>query len=200
MNLHAKTERVAHLARRYVESVRAAPLDATTRQWVADALEPAELELWERITPADQRESVAVARRLDVALAGTAERSDPRWRAAALLHDAGKQCSGFGTVGRTAITMGAAVVGAARLRGWVDAPQPLRARIGRYVAHDECGAALLREAGVRPEVAAWAGAHHRPQHWNDTTIPRPVCQALAAADGEPSPPPTATRPPAAPPD
>ena len=86
----------------------------------------------------------------------------------------------------------AATVGAARLRGWVDGHHPLRARIGRYVAHDDVGAALLHDAGARPEVAAWAGAHHRPDRWTSTGIPPAVCQALAAADGEP---PAPARPP-----
>jgi hypothetical protein len=188
MNVRATTRRVAHLATRYVESVRARPLDPTTRQWVAATLEPAELDVWERLSAADQREGVAVARRLDVALGATPERSDPRWRAAALLHDAGKQRSGFGTVARTAVTVFAATVGTARLRRWVDNPHPVRARIGRYVAHDDVGATLLHDAGARPEVAAWAGAHHRPDRWNSTGIPPAVCQALAAADGEPPPP------------
>jgi len=188
MNVRTQGRRLAHLATRYVESVRARPLDPQTRRWVADALEPAELDVWERLTSADQGEGVAVARRLDVALDGTADGSDSRWRAAALLHDAGKQRSGFGTVGRTVVTVFAATVGATRLRRWVDAPQPLRARIGRYVAHDELGAALLHDAGARPEVAAWAGAHHRPHRWDRTGIPLAVCRALAAADGEPPPP------------
>ncbi len=185
MSARAPGPRVAHLVRRYVESVRARPLDHQTRRWAADALEPEELAVWEGMGLVDQAEGVAVARRVDVALAGTPEASDSRWRAAALLHDAGKQASGFGTAGRTVVTIVAALLGTSRLRGWVDPANPIRARMGRYVAHDELGAALLHAAGARPEVAAWAGAHHRPARWNATAIPVPVCRALAAADGEP---------------
>jgi hypothetical protein len=54
------------------------------------------------------------------------------------------------------------------------------------VAHDDLGAALLRDTGARIEVAAWAEAHHRPDRWADTGIPLAVCRALAAADGEPT--------------
>jgi len=194
MSARAAGSRVAHLARRYVESVRVRPLDHQTRRWVAGALEPEELAVWEGMGPVDQAEGVAVARRVDVALAGTPEACDPRWRAAALLHDAGKQASGFGAVGRTVVTMAATLLGTARMRGWVDAPNPVQARMGRYVAHDELGAALLREAGARPEVAAWAGAHHRPARWDTTAIPVPVCRALAAADGEPPTPGRSGRP------
>jgi hypothetical protein len=200
MSVRAQTQRVAHLATRYVQSVRARPLDPATRRWVADALEPAELGVWETLTPADQAEGVAVARRLDAALAGTSDVFDSRWRAAALLHDAGKQTSGFETVGRTIVTVVAVVVGTARMRGWVDARHPRQARMGRYVAHDDLGAALLRDAGARPEVAAWAGAHHRPPRWAATTIPPAVCWALAAADGEPQTPGLAAAPTVTPPE
>jgi hypothetical protein len=179
--------RPVHLVARFFESLRARPLDDATRAWVADALEPAELAVWQGMGGVDQAEGAAVARRLDLALAGTPEASDPRWRAAALLHDAGKQQSGFGPVGRSVVTAVAVVAGPARLRGWVDSPSPIRARMGRYVGHDELGAESLRRAGARPEVAAWAGAHHRPSLWSATGIPGPVCWALAAADGEPAP-------------
>ena len=62
----------------------------------------------------------------------------------------------------------------------------MRARMGRYVAHDDLGGALLRDAGARAEVAAWAEAHHRPERWAGTGIPPAVCRALAEADGEPT--------------
>jgi hypothetical protein len=178
--------RPVHLVSRFFESLRARRIDDATRGWVTDSLEPAELAVWQGMSGVDQAEGAAVARRLDVALAGTPEASDPRWRAAALLHDAGKQESGFGPVGRSVVTLVAVVAGPSRLRGWVDAPSPTRARMGRYVAHDELGAERLRRAGARPEVAAWAGAHHHPSRWAATGIPGPVCRALAAADGEPA--------------
>jgi HD domain-containing protein len=186
MSARAQAQRVTHLVTRYFESIRARPLDDATRRWVTDTLEPAELGVWEGMSPVDQAEGVAVARRLDAALAGTSEATDPRWRAAALVHDAGKQLSGYGTTGRTVTAITAMGLGSARLRRWVDAPGPVRARMGRYVAHDELGADLLRRAGARPEVAAWAGAHHQSARWTGTGIPASVCRALAAADGEPA--------------
>jgi HD domain len=176
----ARGHRMRHLATRYVSSVRARTLDDETAAWVADALEPAEREVWAGMSRADRAEGVAVAR----AFASVADDDDPRWRAAALLHDAGKQVSGYGTSGRVFATLVIAGVGKARARAWVDGAGRVRTRIGRYAAHDDLGADLLRAAGARPEVAAWAGAHHRPGRRRDTGIPEIVCRQLAAADGE----------------
>jgi hypothetical protein len=184
--------RVAHLVARFFTSLGARPPDPAAVAWVASVLEPAELRVWEEMGRADRAESVAVARRVEVALAGTDAASDSRWYAAALLHDAGKPLSGYGTIGRAAVTVAAAALGDARLRAWAGDPatrrssSSVRARMGRYVAHDELGALRLREAGVRPEVAAWADAHHRPGRWAATGIPSSICRALAAADGEPA--------------
>ena len=182
--LRTRGRRLAHLVARFLGSLRIARLDDATRAWVAGALEPAERRVWDGMAPVDQAEGVAVARRLETALGATPEGSDPRWRAAALVHDAGKQLSGLGTVARAIVTVVAAVLGEARLRRWVVAGDPVRTWMGRYVAHDDLGADLLRRDGARPEVAAWAGAHHRPARWPDTGIPADVCRALAAADGE----------------
>ena len=181
----ARGRRPVHLVERFLGSLRTRPLDDETRAWVAAALEPAEQSVWETMARVDQAEGVAVAQRLDEALTATSEAPDARWRAAALVHDAGKQLSGFGTVGRALVTLIAAALGDARLRRWARSPAGLRARMGRYVAHDDLGAELLARRGARPEVAAWAGAHHRPARWAATGIPPAVCRALAAADGEP---------------
>jgi putative nucleotidyltransferase with HDIG domain len=179
--------RATHLVARFFESVRAEPVGAVDVDWVAAALQPAELHAWQGMSRADRAESVAVARRLEVALANTPAATDTRWRGAALLHDVGKQASGYGTVGRVTVTVIATVVGKSRTREWVSASSPMRARVGRYVGHDDVGAALLREVGARPEIAAWAEAHHRREWWGGTGIPNAICRALALADGEPAP-------------
>ena len=174
-----------HLVTRFFASLWARPLDAATIAWVAEVLEPPEQQSFDEMPRADRAEAVDVARRAERALAPTPAAAAPRWLAAALLHDAGKQASGFGTVGRAAVTAVAVAVGDGRVRGWVTSPKPVPARMGRYIAHDDLGAELLRDRGARPEVVAWAGAHHRPGLWPTTGIPPEVCRALAAADGEP---------------
>jgi len=178
-------QRIAHLVARFFASLRARPLDAATVASVRDRLEPGERRVWESMPRADQADSVDVANALQRMLAGTAEAADARWPAAALLHDAGKQRSGYGTIARAVVTVIATVAGHERVRSWAGPGSSPRARMGRYVAHDDLGAAVLADAGARPEVAAWAAAHHRPDQWAGTGIPLPVCRALAAADGEP---------------
>jgi hypothetical protein len=168
------------LTTRYFTSLRARTLDDATAAWVAGALQPGEREVWSGMSRADRAEGVAVARAFGAASAD----EDPRWRAAALLHDAGKQVSGYGTFGRVFATLVIAGVGKARVREWADGTGRVRARVGWYAAHDDLGSELLRTAGARPEVAAWAAAHHRPDRWAGTGIPEAVCRQLAEADGE----------------
>lgn len=176
--------RIAHLVFRFFGSLRPRALDAETLAWVARALEPGELHVWEALGRADRAESVAVARRLEVALAGTADAADSTWTAAALLHDVDKQASAYEPIGRSVVTVVTAAAGGETVRGWAAAKSRVRARMGRYAAHDEIGAELLTGAGARPAVIAWAGAHHGPDQWDSTGIPLRVCRALARADGE----------------
>ena len=181
-----RAQRARHLATRFVGSLRARTLDDTTAAWVAATLEPEEQRVWDGMERADRAEGIAVARAFDAARVGTGPRAE-EWRAAALLHDAGKQVSGFGTFGRVLATVVTTGAGQTRARTWAARRGGWRARIGRYTAHDDLGADLLRAAGARPGVVAWAGAHHRPDRWPGTGLPEPVCRALADADGEPSP-------------
>ena len=177
--------RVAHLVSRFFGSLRPRAVGAETLAWVEGTLEPSELSVWEGLGRADRAESVWVARRLERALAGTVDAADSTWIAAALLHDVGKQASAYGPIGRSVVTVLRGVSGDEAARGWAAEPGPVRSRMGRYAAHDEVGADLLRVAGARPVVAAWAEAHHRPGRWESTGIPARVCRALADADGEP---------------
>jgi hypothetical protein len=166
--------RAAHLTTRFLMSLRPRAADESDRAWVQRALTPQELTVWETLGRADRAESLAVARRAAQALGPDA---DPRWLAAALLHDAGKTRAGLGTAARVGATVVAAAAGHGRARRWPN-------RVGRYIAHDDAGAAMLAAAGARNGVAAWAGAHHRPERWPETGIPAEICEILAVADGE----------------
>src|SRR6266550_2704546 len=105
--------RVAHLTTRFVTSLRPRAVDGGDRVWVQLVLTPSELTVWETLGRADRAESVAVARRAAQLLGPGA---DPRWLAAALLHDAGKTRAGLGTAARVGATAVAAVVGHGRAR------------------------------------------------------------------------------------
>jgi putative nucleotidyltransferase with HDIG domain len=168
--------RPGHLLRRFVSSLRARPLDEADLEFVRRSLRPEELDCWERLGRADRAESVATGRAVARTLGADA---DPRWIAAALLHDVGKAETTFGVIRRSVATVVATGVGARRARTW-------RGAFGRYVNHDELGASRLREAGARPEAVAWAAAHHRAERWSETGVPVEICEILAAADGEPT--------------
>jgi hypothetical protein len=166
--------RVSHLTTRFFGSLSPKRLDAGDEAWVRLSLTQPELTVWMQLGRADRAESVAVARETARELGPDA---DPRWIASALLHDVGKADSNLGPVRRAGATIVAAVVSHGRARTWPN-------RIGRYVNHDEIGAARLEAAGARPEAVAWAGAHHRPDRWARTGIPPEICALLARADGE----------------
>jgi putative nucleotidyltransferase with HDIG domain len=166
--------RLGHLVRRFFGSIRPRSLDASDLAFVQGALRPNELACWQELGPADRAESVATAR---AAVAALGSHVDPRWVAAALLHDVGKAQTGFGVIRRSGAT--ALAWGFPRARGWSGA-------IGRYLNHDEVGANRLRQAGARPEAVVWAAAHHRKGLWPSTGMPLGICEILAVADGEPS--------------
>jgi hypothetical protein len=165
---------VKHLTERFFGSLRARQPDAADEAWVGLHLTPEELAVWKTLGRADAAESLAVARRTVAALGPD---TDSTWIACALLHDVGKTDSHFGTFGRVFATVVAGAASHGRARHFNN-------RIGTYIAHDEIGEARLKAAGARPEAAAWAGAHHRPERWSSTGIPPEVCKVLAVADGE----------------
>jgi len=162
-----------HLARRFVRTLRPGPPSRADEAWVASVLTPVELDLWARLPNHDRRYSIRVARRVQRDLDGTEYAEDGRWLAAALLHDVGKLDASLGVVGRSLAT----VVGAVR-----PSVRQSSGRFGRYLRHDEIGAAMLRAAGGREEAVEWAGAHHHRDRWARTRIPLPVATALETAD------------------
>ena len=133
--------------------------------WLSDG----EHVLWSRLSDADRRHAVGVARRTVEVLGASTERAVV---AAALLHDIGKLESGFGPFRRAAATMAGKAWGRTRVSG----------RTGAYLRHDELGAALLREAGSAPLTIAWAAEHHRPPaQWS---VPAAIGRALKDADDD----------------
>jgi hypothetical protein len=175
--------RAAHLVSRFFESLVPRPVRPEDRAWVEQVLLPAELTLWSRLSLADRRESIAVAHRTQAELEGTEYAGDPRWTAAALLHDVGKLDARFGPVRRALATLLAIGLGPRVVEGWVE-KTGFRRRCALYVFHDQLGADRVKLAGGRTEAALWADAHHRPAIWDTTGLPPVVMAALAKADGE----------------
>ncbi len=175
--------RAAHLTRRFVGTLRPGGPSPADEGWVRHVLTAPEFDLWSRMAHYDRRHSVAVARRVEASLAGTPEAGDPRWLAAALLHDVGKLDSGLGIVARVGATIAGAVAGHDAAEAW-STRRGLPRRVGLYLRHDELGASRIRLVGGRDEVARWAGAHHQPDPVAASGLPSPVVDALLVADDD----------------
>jgi hypothetical protein len=173
--------RPAHLARRFVRSLRPGAPRVEDVAWVEGILDPDELELWRSLPEYDRRYTIRVARLVDEQLAGTDFGGDDRWLAAALLHDVGKLDAGLGVVGRSVATVMGAAGGTARVDRWAHT-SGFRRRVAWYLRHDERGADRIRAAGGREEAARWAWAHHHRDRWAESGVPAPVAEALEAAD------------------
>jgi len=170
--------RAVHLTRRFVGSLWPFGPGAADTAWVASTLTGEELRLWRRMSRADRRHAVAVARRVERALGQGAE---PAVLAAALLHDVGKVASGLGTIGRVLATMVGLGGGRAMAAEWSKA-RGITRRVGLYLRHDEVGAEMLALAGSHPLTVTWAREHHlRREDW---AVPVAVGAALKAADDD----------------
>lgn len=168
----------AHLARRFVGSLRPGGPSGSDVEWVLGHLTEAEAALWRRMRGPDRRHAVAVARRVERALGHEASRPVV---AAALLHDVGKTVAGLGTYGRVVATLSAGVAGHDMAHQWSRRSGFVR-RVGLYLRHDELGADQLYMAGSDPLTVAWAREHHRPA--SEWTVPAHIGEALKAADDD----------------
>jgi hypothetical protein len=170
--------RSGHLARRFFGSLRPGGPRAADEAWVASVLLPGEQELWRRMSGADRRHAVGVARRVERALGAEAT---PPVLAAALLHDVGKVAAGLGTYGRVVATAAGLAAGRDLALDWSRRRGFTRA-VGLYLRHAELGADMLRLADSDQLTVAWAAEHHLPpDRW---TVPAGVAEALKAADDD----------------
>jgi hypothetical protein len=168
----------AHLARRFAGSLWPGGPRASHDAWARGHLLAGEEQLWARMSGADRRHAIGVARRVERALGHEAIRPV---MAAALLHDVGKVESRLGTYGRVVATLSAKAAGAETAQAWRRGSGFTR-RVGLYLVHDQLGADLLAMAGSDPLTVAWAREHHRPEA--DWTVPLELGRALKDADDD----------------
>jgi len=170
--------RPGHLIKRFFGSLWPAGPGAQAEAWVSTVLGEREHALWRRMSRADRRHAVAVARRVEQALGAEAT---PPVLAAALLHDVGKVSAGLGTYGRVVATLAGAAAGRTMAGAWTQGRGFTR-RVGLYLRHPEVGADMLAMAGSDPLTVTWAREHHLPaEEW---TLPPYVALALKAADDD----------------
>ena len=170
--------RVGHLTKRFFGSLWPAGPSSSNEEWVQSVLSDDELKLWRRMSSADRRHAVGVAREVERQLG--AEASKPVL-AAALLHDVGKVSSGLGTYGRVIATLAGAAAGKQMADVWTQGKGFTR-RVGLYLRHPELGGDMLALAGSDPLTVAWAREHHLPEE--EWTLPPTVAHALKAADDD----------------
>jgi len=170
-----------HLVTRFVGALWPGAPAATDVDWVRTILEPSEFALWSRQVAHDRRHTIGVARRVARELAPTPFAGDTRWVAAALLHDIGKVQSRLSVFGRVVATLAGKATGKRRVAQWSEGRGVTR-RVGQYLAHGPIGADLIRVAGGRDDVAAWAAIHHDRSAWADAPIPGAVVRALVVSD------------------
>lgn len=129
--------KIAHLAKRALSSLLQTPPSPQDVAIVSDVLNTAEFTAWSEMQHRDQRHSIIVLNRFVALVPGavTAE------RAAALLHDVGKNISGLGFFLRVIAT----VVG------------PKGKRFTEYHNHESLGAELMRSVSDARTVALIGG-------------------------------------------
>jgi hypothetical protein len=164
--------------RRFFGSLRPGGPSRADAAWACSHLLDTEVALWNRMSGADRRHAVGVARRVVEELGGEADREVV---AAALLHDVGKIASGLGTYGRVVATVSGAAAGRRTAEAWSQAGGFTR-RVGLYLRHPELGADMLAMAGSDPLTITWTREHHLPpSQW---TLDPEIAAILKAADDD----------------
>lgn len=170
--------RAGHLTKRFFGSLWPAGPSQASEEWVGSVLSADELRLWRRMSRADRRHAVGVAREVERQLGHEAGRPVV---AAALLHDVGKVSAGLGTYGRVVATLAGAAAGRSMADAWTEGKGFTR-RVGLYLRHPDLGADMLALAGSDPLTVTWAREHHLPEE--EWTLPASIARALKTADDD----------------
>ena len=131
-----------HLARRFVWSLRVAPLSADDLQDLAGLIDERTLQAYLQQNDADQRHGLEAARYV------RARNGRPELVVAALVHDLGKHQARLGVVGRVV----------ASVLGRLGLPAP--GRLGVYLDHPALGAAELQALGLAGLPLDYTAHHH----------------------------------------
>ncbi len=148
-----------HLAGRFFGALLPFGPPQPDERWAQDHLLAGERTLWQRMSGADRRHAVGVARRTVDELAQAGPPPEPASRAvvaAALLHDVGKVEAGLGTWARAGVTFAAMAVGRDRIVSWSGARGPT----GGAGAGPGAAAVGATAVGATGASAAGAGQPH----------------------------------------
>ena len=170
--------KAGHLTRRFFGSLSPRGPSKESEEWVRSVLSDDELRLWGRMSGADRRHAVGVAREVECQLGHEATKPV---LAAALLHDVGKVSSHLVTYGRVVATLAGAAAGRSMAEAWTEGKGFTR-RVGLYLRHAPIGADMLAMAGSDPLTVTWAREHHLAE--DEWTLPKKIADALKAADDD----------------
>ena len=175
--------RPLHWAGRFFSSIRPGGPPAADLAWADGLLSDRERSLFLRMSSADRRHAIDVARRVDATLGDEALGHEVARRdevlVAALLHDIGKTAAGLSTYGRVVATLCRYAGGAAVAELWQDTRGFTR-RVGLYIRYPILGAEMLQVADSAPWVVAWSREHHLDEE--EWTVPPAIGRVLVAAD------------------
>jgi hypothetical protein len=155
---------------------------AADRAWVKSILMPAEFDLWSGLSAHDQSHTIRVARRVERRLVSTPHAGDTLWPAVGLMHDVGKRAADLTLLERVAATLAARWISVGRARRWMGSRVKLQRRCGLYLLHGEVGAEMIRRAGGREPIAAWAAVHQGEAGTEEPGFPAAVVEALIESD------------------
>ena len=170
--------RLGHLTKRFFGSLWPKGPSRTSEEWVRSLLSDSELKLWQRMSRADRRHAVGVARDVERRLGHEAIKPV---LAAALLHDVEKVAAGLGTYGRVVATVAGAAAGRTMAEAWTQGKGFTR-KVGLYLRHPVLGADMLAMADSDALTVTWAREHHLPEE--EWTLPADIAHALKAADDD----------------
>ena len=168
--------RPAHLARRFMGSLRPGGPDPAAEAALLGRLSEAEADLYRSLAGPDRRHAVASAAAA-VRLLG--EAATDELIVASALHDVGKLDAQLGTLGRAVASIAAGLLGPDRLER-LGERSPWTRRWWLYANHAALGAERLAAIGCAEPVVAWARDHHRSP--SASSLGADVARALVAAD------------------
>lgn len=161
---------IPHLAQRTLWSLRRPTADPGGEAWLVERLNPAQVDLYRRMSEPDQAHAIACGRAV--------KHLGDEVVVASALHDVGKNQAALGTAGRVVATVVGLVTPEMGER-WAASPG-FRGRIAAYLDHTLIGADMLAQAGSSQLAIDWARDHHLDPH--QSSIPADLFAHLKAAD------------------
>ncbi len=155
---------VTHLVSRFFGSIFAKPLTAKEQQVLNSELTSPLLELFDRLSVADQRHLYNVSRGISAEVQSMDLDSSEAYGlvVAGLFHDCGKVVSDFGTIMRVIATLYWGLLPKKLASMLSKSVGGLGVRMQQYRDHPRIGSELLIEADAPQIAATWAKEHHKP--------------------------------------